>query len=181
MQSDRPALYKLLGEIYYRAGRITEAIELYKKAIKLDERDIDLYFRIGTLYKHLGMFQESIFIYERGREFCPESVLLLIGLAETYVSVEQRDKVPELIREVRGMAGCDEDEAMRPYLMGELYDVLGDSDKVIECYGNALELKPSHFHYCKLEEAYRKAGKNKLADELRAKRIQRSKREDSGK
>lgn len=168
---DNPLLYRILGEIHNRSGNKADAIEMYKKAIELDKGDVGAYSCLGVLYAAQGMLQESISAYEKALEFHPEATHLFAGLASSYMSAGQREKVLELVEQIKRKAGNSARDATHHDVLGDLYGVLDESSKAIESYKKAVALQPKngHFEY-KLERAYREAEKYELADELRVKR-----------
>ena len=53
-------LLAMLGTIYLRGQKITNALEIYKRVLKLDPENIDAMNNLGVIYRHLKKYKESI-------------------------------------------------------------------------------------------------------------------------
>ncbi len=59
--SERLALYKNLGFLYTKAGRLEKAISAYLSAANIDQKDPNLHYNLSALYERLGRQKEADF------------------------------------------------------------------------------------------------------------------------
>ncbi len=56
--------YRLVAEEYARAGFYSKAVAVYKQALKVDIRQVDIYSKLGDLYQKLGLTNEAMTQYK---------------------------------------------------------------------------------------------------------------------
>jgi tetratricopeptide (TPR) repeat protein len=56
--------YRLVAEEYTRAGFYSKAVAVYKQALKVDIRQVDIYSKLGDLYQKLGLTNEAMTQYK---------------------------------------------------------------------------------------------------------------------
>jgi tetratricopeptide (TPR) repeat protein len=75
---------KGLAFVKFKKNLHEPALDLYKKAKKLDPNDSDVYFQLGEVYRQLGMSKDAVESYKTYLELRPDS--------------EYKDKVEKIIR-----------------------------------------------------------------------------------
>jgi len=72
--TDKDILNAIIGlaDTNYERNRYDKAIELYQKAIKKDDKNADLYFKIGFSLAELGKFDDAFKWYEKAKELKPD-------------------------------------------------------------------------------------------------------------
>ena len=61
----------MLGFIYRNLRYYQEAIDHYRKSLKIDPNRADIYFTLGLIYSYVGYYEEAIAHYERAIEIRP--------------------------------------------------------------------------------------------------------------
>lgn len=56
--------YRLVAEEYTRAGFYSKAVAVYKQALKVDIRQVEIYSKLGDLYHKLGLTNEAMTQYK---------------------------------------------------------------------------------------------------------------------
>ena len=79
---DIAEFYKSLGQFYQRQGRLGEAIEVYKKALKIAPNDVNLRQSLAQLYNRQKMYEKAILEYKRLIELNPEIYKTLLCLED---------------------------------------------------------------------------------------------------
>ena len=78
------AVLSNLGVICQHSARTQEAIELYKKAIIIDQNHPDAYTNIGALYKDLGRLDEALESTLKSLELEAKNAIALRNLGGIY-------------------------------------------------------------------------------------------------
>lgn len=73
-----------IGDIYYDLGLFGEALEEYKKAIKLRPTFVDIITKIGITYREKGLYNEAIREFTKAREINPRYPAARVNLGITY-------------------------------------------------------------------------------------------------
>jgi len=79
-----PALYSNLGDLYTRAGRPREAMELYRSAIDRGIRSAWLFSRLGQWYLRQGKRNDAISLFEAAAQLNPSDYESRQNLAVAY-------------------------------------------------------------------------------------------------
>jgi len=89
---DKSKGYYNLGLAYYTVDSLDKAERIYKKALKLDNQNIDLYINIAALYLKKNQNQLAEQYALMGKNVEPENALLNYNLGKTYYARKQYDK-----------------------------------------------------------------------------------------
>lgn len=73
-----------LGDQYYDLGLYDEALDEYKKALKLRPNFVDIITKAGITLREKGQFDEAIRVFMRAKEVNPRYIAALIHLGITY-------------------------------------------------------------------------------------------------
>jgi tetratricopeptide (TPR) repeat protein len=76
--------HALLGDQYYDLGLFDEAINEYKKALKLRPNFVDIITKAGVALREKGLFDEAIRVFMRAKEVNPRYIPSLIHLGIAY-------------------------------------------------------------------------------------------------
>ncbi|MBI5182479.1 MAG: tetratricopeptide repeat protein [Nitrospirae bacterium] len=76
--------HALLGDQYYDLGLFDEAINEYKKALKLRPNFVDIVTKAGVALREKGLFDEAIRVFMRAKEINSRYIPALIHLGITY-------------------------------------------------------------------------------------------------
>ncbi len=65
---DKEKIYRSLGYLYSLDGKLVEAINCYKEALKLNSKDKDVHYNLGYLYAQSGNYKEAVNFYKKSLE-----------------------------------------------------------------------------------------------------------------
>jgi len=82
--SPRPDNYLWYGYALNHSGRPKEAIKMYKKAIKMNPKDLRLLLYLGVSYCDSGQYKDAIEIIKKALYMRPNNILAHSRLAVTY-------------------------------------------------------------------------------------------------
>ncbi|HDL64172.1 MAG TPA: tetratricopeptide repeat protein, partial [Proteobacteria bacterium] len=97
---ERLETYLTLGEIYQKQKYPQKAITAYQKALKLDNRDPDIYKSLGKLYSEIKQFGNAAEIYQKALNLSPDDEMLTQSLAEAYRDSGNYDRAIELYKKL---------------------------------------------------------------------------------
>ncbi len=145
-QHDRAiAMFRRIGGGFEEDGLSAQAIALYKKIVRIDPEQWDVYERLGDLYNQQNLPFEAAAQYETAArayardEDHPAAIRALRGVVDNRPDdAEARARLAELYLKTRRITqGLDEYSQI-----GELMIAAGHSDQAVQMYVKVLE---SHF------------------------------------
>ncbi len=75
-----PQELALLGDKYFESSRFNQAIEIYKKVLELDPRDVDTYNDLGLAYQYVNRPDLAIDILHKGVKAGPSDQRIWLSL-----------------------------------------------------------------------------------------------------
>ncbi len=99
-----------------------EAIPYYEKAIKNGLKDEDLegaYLGLGSTYRTIGEYKDSLRVFEEGMEGFPKNKDLEVFYAMTLYNLKRYDEAMEILLKI--IATTSEDEKINAYKKAILY------------------------------------------------------------
>lgn len=63
--------YFEMGQFYFLNAKYDEAINEFKKALKLSPNDAEIYYHLGLAYESINNIDEAIKMYQRALEIDP--------------------------------------------------------------------------------------------------------------
>jgi tetratricopeptide (TPR) repeat protein len=91
--------YNNLGNIYRQQKKFDDAIQMYEKSIKLDEKNINAYLNLGHLYSDvLSKPNEAIRVYTDGLDKNPNDKTIQTQLALVYERSGDLEKAVEIYK-----------------------------------------------------------------------------------
>ncbi|MFQ5455375.1 MAG: tetratricopeptide repeat protein [Nitrospirota bacterium] len=93
---DYAPAYAYIGDIYYERGLINDAETKYKKAIKLQPKDVSFKTKLAILYKNNDRDKEAIKEYKEIIDVKPDDLLTHFSLGSIY---DKHDKYKESLKE----------------------------------------------------------------------------------
>jgi tetratricopeptide (TPR) repeat protein len=103
-----------LGNMYYDLALLDEAIEEYRKALRLSPNFADIITRLGVAYRDKGSYDEAIKAFIRAKESNPKYIPARVHLGITYYSQGFYGLAEEEWREA--LAFDPDNNAIRIYL-----------------------------------------------------------------
>ncbi len=140
-----------LGNAYESSGRFEEAIEHYLISLSIKPFDIKGHQYLGSAYASSGRFEEAIEHYLVSLSIKPSDIVVVINLADVYFdagrienAAEQFERALDLSEHYPpGLISVEDIEKVN-YNLGVSYYTLGQADRAIESYLNALKLNPGN-------------------------------------
>lgn len=80
VDTTNPQELALLGDKYFESSRFNQAIEIYKKVLELDPRDIDTYNDLGLAYQYVNRTDLAIDILQKGVKAGPSDQRIWLSL-----------------------------------------------------------------------------------------------------
>ena len=162
----------LLGWSYFRKGKFTQAMELFKKTIERNPSDDGAYAGLGWCYQNkLQPFQAEE-MFKKALEFNPGNYNAYLGLGWVYKNEGKFIPAEEGVKKfIQFYPGGDRIESSWTYrLLGEIYQVQKKFTQAQAAYQKALEFNPWEDKvYGALGILYLEEGKNGLSSEYLAK------------
>jgi tetratricopeptide (TPR) repeat protein len=117
--------YLRIAERYLRVKKITEAIELYEKIVKLDKDDLEARIQLAALYK----------MDDRPEKAVSE----LLEAADLKIGLSQVDEAEKLLKEVKKLSP---DNVRASLKLAQVLRLKGQSEKAMELAQEALKKNP---------------------------------------
>ncbi len=133
--------YFLLGEVYYEGKRFTDAEAAFRKAIELNENNVDAYNNLGYMFAENNMhLDEAQKLIEKALELRPNAGYIIDSLGWVYFQKGDVEKALELLE--KAMSLSKDDPVMFDHL-GDAYRAKGEKAKALKYWERAIELDPS--------------------------------------
>jgi len=147
---------------HHRAGRLNDAIALYRKAVASDPRNADITQMLALAQHQSGNDAEAIPLFNRALMLDPANVSALQNLLELYRRQGNWDKVLECARKLTNLRPADSE--IRMLYAGALAQA-GRLDEAAPAYQKLLESQPTNIQaQHSLAEIYRLQKKFSLAE-----------------
>jgi tetratricopeptide (TPR) repeat protein len=141
LQPDYGEAYYKLGVCLVRMGRLSEALDCFRRNAKKEAKGhVMSYYWMGLINSFLGDDTQSIDAFTQLYGESPESRLANFFLAQLYMKRNEHEKALALLQEL--LILCP-DFAEVHYLMGLAYGGLYKNFDAIRCFRKALELNPA--------------------------------------
>ncbi|MFO7613288.1 MAG: tetratricopeptide repeat protein [Bacteroidales bacterium] len=138
---DTSALYN--AAVAAVLGQETEMAKgYYERVLELEYYRPDIYATLAEIYKSEGDTALALATVVEGRELFPEDFNLLIAETNVYLTTEENEKAIsnlEIAKEI------DKTNQSIFFAVGTIYDQMGDVDKAIDAYEQAIGLDPDYF------------------------------------
>jgi len=113
--------YYQLGRYYHGQSRLAQAEEAYSKAIATDDRHVDAYNALASLYAERGELERAVQMFQRATAMAPDRAYLYNNLGYAYYLQGRQDEAYGAVRKalsldatlVRGWANLERIAGMR--------------------------------------------------------------------
>lgn len=129
-----------LAVAMHQSARPTEAIDLFKTVLALDEKDPEAWMLLGKSYESQGKVSEAAEALEKAKQFGKKDLDLknLVGY-DLARALYATGKIDEAIKEYQKTIRTATDSATGWFELGRLHDDLRDIDAAIEAYKKCFE------------------------------------------
>jgi type IV pilus assembly protein PilF len=141
LKPDYSDAYNYLGFVYFRQGKVHEAIEAYNKALGnlLYENPQEAHLNLGVAYLSLKEYQKAKAQLEEAIRLVPTFVAAYNSLGKTYEGLGQYDKARSAYEKALEL----NPEYVDAYLnLGKLLYRNGERQKAIKCFDKVVRLEP---------------------------------------
>ncbi len=132
-----PDVYNSMGQAYTQNGDTEKAIKAYKQAIQRDPTRSDIRVTLGNALYYQGDYTEAVAQYEQAVRTDP-SAANRFSLGQGYMAAGNYSEAEIQFARVRDMAP---NEPSGHYGLGQVYSKQGRSDKAIEEFQSAIDVK----------------------------------------
>jgi len=145
---DNYVLVSGFGILLVQLGKSDRGISILKEALKIYDRDPEVYNHLGIAYWQKGDWLSSRLAYERAISLDPHDALIFNNLATLYLTMalksggkEELLQAEEIFKKAIAM---DATLAAAHNGLGSVYKLSARLDEAISCWEKALELKPDY-------------------------------------
>lgn len=130
-----------LGNTHVQAGRWSEAVAAYQKAIKLDPNYQTAYANLGVAYYQLGEFDRAASQYKKALELNPDDIEVAYNLGALYLQQAlsagnqyNPEFMKQAITQLESVKQQAPDLAEPYFSLGVAYSILNQNDQAVEAF-----------------------------------------------
>jgi tetratricopeptide (TPR) repeat protein len=135
-----PQLLEAALELDLQDGRADESIERIERAVSASPEDVRLVSLQGFAYETVGRIDDAESRYRSAIELDPSYLPAYQRLVQ---HLARGGRVPEMIESLEEALAARPDAAPLYFLLGNLYELVGDPDRALQRYEEAVRLGPS--------------------------------------
>jgi tetratricopeptide (TPR) repeat protein len=149
--------YNNLGNAYAILGRLPEAMDDFRRAIKIKPDYAEPQDALGVAYARLGRYAEAIEASKLAIKIKPDLADAHENLGNAYCGL---GRYPDAVESYKQAIGIKPDNAGTHYNLGNTYTALGRLPEAIEAFSQAVKIKPDYAEaYTNLGIVYRRLGR----------------------
>lgn len=163
MYNKKAVGYYNQGKELQALGKLIEAAQVYRKAIKKQPKFVEAHNNLGNVLVDLERFEEAIKYYRKAVDLTPQNPMLLNNMGNALQLQGENEKA---IKWLNRAIKKDPDYGDAYNNLGHALSDLGEIDQAISAFRKSIQINPGN------EKAYRDLAKNKkfsdYDDEIRA-------------
>ena len=149
-------LYERLGDKYKLDGKYSQAIEMYNKALKIDENNVNILNSIGVIYRNTGEYSKAIDVVKKASLKDPKNKFSWNLLGLTYSNMADYKNAIAAYTHARDLDSLQKESWQN---LAIAYYKNGDYEEAIEHMKVGLEEDPKYsMMWYKLAKMYLVAG-----------------------
>lgn len=137
IESDNIWYNGFYAQLNARAGRMTEAVETYRKIIEQHPTEYDYHFELAGAFIMMGQYDKAVEVFDELEQRLGTSEEVSMQKQMLYMEME---KPEEAINEVKKLVAINPEEMRYWGILAELYAEIGDREKALETYEKLLEM-----------------------------------------
>jgi GlpG protein len=145
LSGDLAGEYAYLGYLDLEAGHNVRALECYRRAVELDDRQPGWWYNLGIAYQHLERYQEADLAYQRAVDQDSNSANFRQALVQckTFLGNQefQRGNVERAVKIYRDALAVEKENAQLWLSLGSAYQRLGRNRAARKAYEQATSLE----------------------------------------
>jgi tetratricopeptide (TPR) repeat protein len=130
-----------LGEDLLQKGRLDEAMDHFKKAVKIAPTYADGYYNLGNALMQIGHLGEAMELFRKVLEIQPSHIKANNNLG---VALMRSGRPDEAIAYCQKAIDLNPDYAEAHYNLGAVFGMLSRLEEAVEQYRKAIQLKPDY-------------------------------------
>ncbi|MCL2777661.1 MAG: tetratricopeptide repeat protein [Polyangiaceae bacterium] len=151
----------LLGALYEETGNSKQAIEVYRKALLSNPKQIDLRLKMIRLMQSEGDLDKAIAEYDALIRAAPHNPQFVFDQCEALMQRGDHARATKLLRELEARGGSDEEILSR---LADFYARIGESDRSVKVLTRLTQIGTSDpGHLTDLGDHYFQEGNKPLA------------------
>ena len=157
-------MLNILGAANAGLGHFAEAINSYKKAIRIEPNYIDAYYNLAFALREQGKIEDAVATFKKVISISPKHVDAYNNLA---VTLHKQGKLEEAIKAFKKAIAIKPDYAEAYFNIASTFEEQGDLEQAVISYSKSISLKPDYADaYFNMASTLEKQGK--LKDSLNA-------------
>jgi tetratricopeptide (TPR) repeat protein len=141
LDSTQAGAYTVVGRIADDQGDKNAAVEIFKKALRLNPEDATTLCLLGRIYvQDLGQPEEALRCFSLAKQQNPENTTTAMNCIVAYLALQN---YPQAIQALKEIAIKDPDDADVWKNMGNVYDKMDMFDSAMSAYRCAIDRSPS--------------------------------------
>jgi tetratricopeptide (TPR) repeat protein len=133
----------LIGNVYRKHGKSTEAQEYWKKALELNPERPDAYNGMGWIAFEKGEYEKAISFWRKALEIDPNMPVVHNSIAQTLIIL---GRYSEVIKEAEEELKISPRSGLSNFLLGQGHLKQKDYDKAKQYYEKAIEIQPDYMN-----------------------------------
>ena len=98
VDTNNPQALAVLGDKYFEGSKFNQAIEIYKKVLELDPRDIDTYNDLGLAYQYANRPDLAADILKKGVAIAPSYQRIWLSLGFVHMSTGNNEEAKAALK-----------------------------------------------------------------------------------
>jgi len=158
IEAENPNNWVLLGNVYSRLMRQSDALQAFAEAVRLNPAEVRLRLTIGHLHKTLGQRRECEAAYRLCLELDPKFGEAYWSLADLKTYEFSEAEIGAMQALLQGEGGDDDDQAQLHFALGRAFEHQKNYSRAFEHYaiGNARRRKTAPFDIDRFENKTRR-------------------------
>jgi len=143
-------------------GRMEQAVKHLYQAVVYDQENYGAYTELGRTYQENKEYEKAIEVFQKAADLSPKSVLALMGLAECYDALGEKDQAALFYERVLNTRTSD--TSLLDASIADWFSEHGDDEKADWAFREAIRENPfDYFLYYKAAAFYKRIGNDKMS------------------
>jgi Flp pilus assembly protein TadD len=133
--------YSKMAVTLARQGKMAEAIECFRNAVRLSPADAFVHYNLGTAFMNSGQFALAAQSFAEAVRLNPNHASAQNNLG---IALKQQGKTEQAISAYQKALSLEPNRADFVYNLGNCYSDAGDLSRAVVCYRQALQKNPNY-------------------------------------
>jgi predicted TPR repeat methyltransferase len=137
-------LYNIRGTRYANLGQLDTAISYYEKALSIKPNYAEAHYNLGFTLQRLGQLDAAVRSYKKVVAIKPEYAATHNNKILSVIYFFTNGQIPDAIDTLEALIKDNPNDALLFNMSGGCYASLGQQDKAIKYYEQAIAIKPDY-------------------------------------